>query len=189
MLARLISLIGAVLMTLLLFYATLPNLFRPSLDPDRPLDGRVAPAFEANYADRWINSEPLEWEDLRGKVVLIDIWAFECWNCYRSFPWVKDLQRQYGKRGLQVIGVHTPELDEEHNREKLEEKVREFELDFPILTDNQYRYWRALENRYWPSWYLVDKSGHLRQRFVGETHTGDANDKLIRAAIEDLLAE
>ena len=58
----------------------------------RPVNGGtlntpvLAPAFTHSSPEEWLNSEPLIWDDLNGKVVLIDFWTFDCWNCYRSFP-------------------------------------------------------------------------------------------------------
>ncbi|QLQ33513.1 MAG: redoxin domain-containing protein [Candidatus Thiothrix singaporensis] len=69
---------------------------------------RPAPEFTHTDPDEWLNSKPLTLADLRGKVVLLDIWTFDCWNCYRSFPWLNGLEAQYEKQGLQVIGVHSP---------------------------------------------------------------------------------
>ncbi|HID89063.1 MAG TPA: cation diffusion facilitator family transporter, partial [Anaerolineae bacterium] len=45
-------------------------------------------------AEDWLNGGPLDWQQLRGKVVLLDVWTFECWNCYRSFPWLNDLEQR-----------------------------------------------------------------------------------------------
>ena len=55
-----------------------------------PLDQPVkAPEFTHASPDEWLNSDPLTLEDLKGKVVLVDFWTFDCWNCYRSFPWLR----------------------------------------------------------------------------------------------------
>ena len=56
----------------------------------------AAPDFTERSPEAWINSKPLHIEDLRGKVVLLDFWTFDCWNCYRSFPWLKALEERFG---------------------------------------------------------------------------------------------
>lgn len=147
------------------------------------------PEFTHRSADSWINSAPLSVRDLRGSVVLLDIWTFDCWNCYRSFPWLNEVARRYAAQGLQVIGVHTPEFRHEKKRANVVAKVAEFELDHPVMMDNDFSYWKALGNRYWPAFYLVDHQGSVRGVFVGETHSGDARAVEIEAAIEALLAE
>jgi hypothetical protein len=65
----------------------------------------------------------------------------------------------------------------------------EFRLEHPVMVDNDFRYWNALGNRYWPAYYLVDKEGRLRARFFGETHRGDPQARRIEASLERLLAE
>jgi hypothetical protein len=55
--------------------------------------------------------------------------------------------------------------------------------------DNDYRYWNALDNHYWPSVYLVDRCGRIRGRFVGEIHSGQPSGVRAEAEIALLLAE
>jgi thiol-disulfide isomerase/thioredoxin len=154
------------------------------IDPPRPL-----PEFTSQDAASWINSMPLKRADLLGRVTLIDIWTFDCWNCYRSFPWLKEVERRYADRGLRVVGIHTPEYQHEREQAAVKSKVAEFKLAHPVMLDNDYAYWRALGNRYWPAYYLVDKQGRLRHLFVGETHDGDRRAKLVDQHIQRLLAE
>ncbi len=189
MFARFISLIGAVVMTVLLFYAALPNLFTDRGVQTGPINERRAPPFDADGEWFWINTEPMRWSDLRGQVVMLMVWNFGCENCIQSLPWVESLQRSYGAQGFRVIGVHAPEFEPQRDRKSIGEAIERLEVKFPVLLDNRFHYWRALENRYWPSFYLVDKTGMLSERFVGETQIGDAGDKLIRSAIEPLLAQ
>lgn len=154
------------------------------ISPSRPL-----PEFAHRNADQWINSTPLSIEDLRGKVLLVDIWTFECWNCYRSFPWLNALEQKFSDGELRLIGIHTPEFDRERRVSSVRAKVEEFKLRHPIMVDNDMRYWRALDNHYWPAYYLVDRRGNIRFRFVGETHENSKQAKAIEAAIKALLAE
>ena len=155
----------------------------------RPLDPRQMPEFTTSDPAYWINSEPLSREALRGKVLLLDVWTFDCWNCYRSFPWLKMLEMDLEDEDFMVIGIHSPEFEHEHEPTRVIAKVREFGLQHPVMMDNDFAYWRALENRYWPAFYLVDREGRLRYRFVGETHAGDARATRIEAQIRTLLAE
>jgi len=147
------------------------------------------PEFTHHTANEWINSEPLTIEDLKGKVILIDMWTFDCWNCYRSFPWLNALEEKYQKSGLQIIGVHTPEFDHEKIRANIEAKVKKFKLHHPIMIDNDFSYWRALNNRYWPAYYLVNQAGNIVYSHIGETHQGDRKALVIEKKITQLLAK
>ena len=90
-----------------------------------------APEFTHAAAADWINSAPLKLADFSGHVLFIDVWAFECWNCYHSFPWVKSLETKFGGQSLAVLGVHSPELPDERVRASVIAKVKEFGLQHP----------------------------------------------------------
>ncbi len=147
------------------------------------------PEFTHTDASEWINSAPLTRADLAGQVVLIDVWTFACWNCYRSFPWLNELEATFADEPFTVIGVHSPEFDYEKDRANIEEKVKEYGLHHPIMIDNDFSYWKALGNKYWPSFYLIDKAGKARGYWIGETHSGDKRAEAIESAIRGLLAE
>ena len=148
-----------------------------------------AAEFHHDQPKDWINSEPLMLDDLKGKVVLLDFWTFDCWNCYRSFPWMNALEKRLEGNEFQVIGVHTPEFKHEKIRANIEAKVKEFELHHPVMIDNDFTYWRAMHNKYWPAFYLIDKKGQVRSVFFGETHEGDRQAIQIEKTIKQLLAE
>lgn len=147
------------------------------------------PEFTQTDKEAWINSEPLMIDDLGGKVVLLDFWTFGCWNCYRSFPWLKSLEARYRDEAFQVIGIHTPEFDHEKVPENVRRNVKKFGLGHPVMMDNDYRYWRSMNNRYWPAYYLIDKTGKVRGSFYGETHDGDRRAEKIEKLLKLLLAE
>ncbi len=153
------------------------------------LEQRPLPAFTTGDPAHWFNSSPLTTQELKGKVLLIDVWTFDCWNCYRSFPWLKMLETDLADQAFQVIGVHSPEFDHERDPERVRAKIREFGLQHPVMMDNDFAYWQALGNRYWPAFYLVDKQGIIRYLHVGETHAGDARARRIEEQIRALLAE
>jgi thiol-disulfide isomerase/thioredoxin len=149
---------------------------------------RPAPPFPSSRSRDWIGA-PADWPSLRGKVVLLDVWTFECVNCVRTIPWIKEVRARFAPRGLEVIGIHTPEMESEHDRTAVAQHVRRYGLDFPQLLDNDYAYWRALENHYWPTLLLVDRCGRIRGQAVGEVHAGEPTGERMEAALVALLAE
>ncbi|MBL8019537.1 MAG: redoxin domain-containing protein [Leptospirales bacterium] len=150
---------------------------------------RPLPEFTHKAPGDWINSAPLTRKDLSGKVVLIDVWTFACWNCYRSFPWLQEVEKKFAGKAFTVVGVHTPELEIEKISANVEAKVKHFKLNHPIVIDTDFSYWNALDNQYWPAYYLVDKKGIIRYVFVGETHSGDTQALKIEASLAQLLNE
>jgi hypothetical protein len=62
-------------------------------------------------------------------------------------------------------------------------------LTYPHYIDNDFAYWRMLNNRYWPAFYLIDKKGQIRAVEVGEMHSGTSRAKRVDEQIEALLAE
>jgi glutathione peroxidase-family protein len=148
-----------------------------------------APEFTHTAPTEWINSRPLRLKSFSGRVLLIDVWAFECWNCYHSFPWLKSLEARFGAKGLALLGVHSPEFPNERVRANVLAKVKEFGLKHPVMLDNDFSYWNALDNQYWPAYYVIDKEGRVRGRFVGETHADDNQARKVEALITKLLSE
>ena len=149
--------------------------------------GGAAPALPAD-PKVWIG-EPQSWARLRGQVVLLDVWAFGCVNCVNTLPWVRGVHEKYGAKGVRVIGVHTPEFGYEKKRDSVEAEIKKHGLVYPIFLDNDMAYWDALKNQYWPTTYLVDKCGKLREKHIGEVHAGEATGNEIEAALDKLLAE
>ena len=174
-----------------IFYLTLLSALwiAPVAALDAPDRAPLAPEFTHHNDAEWINSKALTLAALRGQVVLLDIWTFECWNCYRSFPWLRATEAKFGATGLRVIGVHSPEFEREKVRDSIAAKVTEFELHHPVMIDTDFSYWHALGNRYWPGYYLLDKRGRVRAAYAGETHPDDAQARAIERDIRALLAE
>jgi len=102
-------------------------------------------------AVQWINSPALTNESLKGKVVLVDFWTFDCINCKHTLPYVKDWAKKYEKDGLVVIGVHTPEYGFERIIDNVRDKVKEYGITYPVAIDNNYAIWRNFDNQYWPA--------------------------------------
>lgn len=133
---------------------------------ETPKAGVSAPDLDG--ATRWLNSQPLSMPALRGKVVLVEFWTRECINCLHVLPHTKALYDRYAGDGLVVVGVHTPEYDEERDATSLQQAIRTLGIRYPVAMDNDYRIWNAYGNRYWPAIYLIDRDGHVVYRHVGE---------------------
>lgn len=111
--------------------------------------------------DSWINSPPLQISQLKGKVVLVDFWAYSCINCIRTLPYLNDWYKKYHDKGLVIIGVHTPEFDFERKVDNVRKAVQKFAISYPVVIDNGFATWQNYHNQYWPAHYLIDKSGKV----------------------------
>ena len=132
----------------------------------------------------WINSEPLKLNNLRGRVVLIEFWTFGCYNCRNTLPFVKSLHDRYQQKGLTVIGVHSPEFEEERKVENLRREVISLGIRYAVVTDNDFQTWSSYHVEAWPTTFLLDKQGRIRWMHQGEGSYDEAE-----RLIQRLLAE
>jgi peroxiredoxin len=130
----------------------------------------------------WINSPPLTMAQLRGKVVLIDVWEYTCINCVRTFAQTKRWYTRYHKYGFDVIGVHDPEFDFIYKVSNVRAAVKRFGLPYPIVADDWYTIWKAYKSESWPNRYLIGPNGHIRYE-----RSGEGADREFEQAIRYLL--
>jgi thiol-disulfide isomerase/thioredoxin len=147
-----------------------------------------APEFTHSSQAEWLNSKPLRLSELRGKVVLVEFWAFECVNCRRTQPWLHAIQQRYAAKDFVIVSVHTPELPEERSIANVRTAIAEQQITNPVMVDGDYSYWNALDNQYWPAFYVIDKRGRIAARAIGEMHVGQARAAELEQAIEQQLA-
>ncbi|MBN0989684.1 redoxin family protein [Amphritea pacifica] len=176
--------IGRTFLLLLVSLSVSFSVYAGKLDTPLP-----APEFSQTDVDSWFNSPPLSLKSLRGKVVMLDFWTFDCWNCYRSFPWIHELEQTLADEAFTVIGIHTPEFPHERVRANVKAKIDEFELHHPVMMDNNFTYWQMMGNKFWPTFYLIDKQGRVRSIYIGETHAGSTQARAIEGDIRELLHE
>jgi thiol-disulfide isomerase/thioredoxin len=146
-----------------------------------PIEGDL-PSFAG--ATGWLNSPPLTAADLRGKVVLVDIWTYTCINWLRTLPFLRAWADKYKGQGLVLVGVHSPEFPFEHELANVRRAAAGMKLGFPIPIDNDFSIWRALDNHYWPALYIVDAEGHIRHHQFGEGGY-DQSERVIQQLLEE----
>jgi thiol-disulfide isomerase/thioredoxin len=147
------------------------------------------PGPELPEGAEWVQGGPLKLADLRGRVVVLHFWTNGCINCIHNYPVYRSWQEKYAGKDLTILGVHTPEFAWEAPAARVRSKARDNGLKFPIVLDPDNKIWRAWGNRYWPSIYLIDKSGQVRYRWEGELHLDTAAGKRFARRVDELLAE
>ena len=134
----------------------------------------------------WFNSEPLTIAGNveQDRVTLIDFWTYTCINCIRTFPYLRAWDEEYRDQGLTIIGVHAPEFPFERDADNVEGAIDDYDIDYPVVQDNELGTWNAFANQYWPAKYLIDAEGNIRY-----AHFGEGDYETTERAIRSLLAE
>ncbi|PIQ78599.1 thiol-disulfide isomerase [Candidatus Peregrinibacteria bacterium CG11_big_fil_rev_8_21_14_0_20_46_8] len=148
-------------------------------------DTKYERAKELVEPNGFINTDGITLGELVGKkVILVDFWTYSCINCQRTTPFLNSWYDKYRDKGLEIIGVHTPEFDFEKKYENVVRAVEKFEIEYPVVQDNDYKTWRAYKNRYWPRKYLIDIDG-----FIVYDHIGEGAYEETERKIQELLKE
>jgi thiol-disulfide isomerase/thioredoxin len=149
----------------------------------------LAPELSADGVT-WIQGGPLKLEELRGKVVAVHFYAFQCINCQRNLPHYQAWHNDYADKGLVIIGIQTPETSAERQLDQVSAAVKSDAMEYPVLLDAQSGNWNAWSNTMWPTVYLIDKQGFIRRWWQGELNwQGTLGEQQLRGTIEQLLAE
>jgi thiol-disulfide isomerase/thioredoxin len=93
---------------------------------------------------------------LRGRVVYVDFWASWCGPCKQSFPWMNEMQRKYGARGLTIVGVNVDKRDADAQR-----FLQQVPAAFTIVYDPRGDAPAAFGVKAMPSSYLIDAQGRV----------------------------
>ena len=149
------------------------------------LYGASEKAPELRKAGEWINTEaPLKLSDLKGRVILIDFWAFDCDPCKETVPHIEALYEKYSKEGLVVIGVHTPRLDYEHKVSKLREAVQKLGIRYPVVMDEKKKIWADYRCDLWPTQFVIDRQGMIKLSHGGVGRYDDI-ESAVRSALNE----
>jgi thiol-disulfide isomerase/thioredoxin len=130
----------------------------------------------------WLNGEPSR-SDLRSKVVLVDVFTFDCINCQNITPNLRALAARK-RDDFAIVGIHTPETPIEHEHSEVVSHLAKLGVTWPVAIDNQFALWKAYHIQYWPTQMLFDRRGKLRNVIIG-----DSQDATVDAAVNALLRE
>ncbi|MDI1289017.1 MAG: cytochrome c biogenesis protein DipZ [bacterium] len=155
-------------------------------EADPTVLANCGPARDFVGIQQWLNTKggkALDLEALRGKVVLVDFWTYSCINCQRTLPSLTSWDEKYRDAGLAIVGVHSPEFAFEHEVGNVSDQAAQLGVHYPIAIDNDFKTWRAYDQRFWPAHYLIDRNGVVRQVHYGEG-AYDETEALIRELLD-----
>ena len=138
--------------------------------------GQPAPAFALPRA----SGDALTLESLKGRVVFVDFWASWCAPCKRSFPWMNEMHRKYGDKGLTIVAVNV-----DKRRADADRFLAQVPAAFPVVYDPEGKAPAAYGVKGMPSSYLIDARGNVVQV---ESGFNDDHAAAIEARIRDLVA-
>ena len=120
----------------------------------------------------------LKLSSLKGKVVYIDFWASWCKPCRKSFPFMNNMHKQYGKKGLKVIGIN---LDSE--KSDADNFLKKYPASFTIAYDPQGKTPESYKLSVMPTSYIVDRKGNIVDTHKGfkEGQASSLEDKIKKA--------
>ena len=144
------------------------------------VESAFAPLFNA---PQWIGPRPPA-ESYAGKVVVVDVFTFDCINCKHVVPGLRSLRARYPARDLLVVGIHTPETPFEHVRANVVAALATQGISWPVAIDNDQKLWNAYGIAYWPTQLIFDRHGRLRKTVVGE-----GQDAEVTSTVAALVAE
>ena len=153
---------------------TAPNAPAANATPPRqqanqpPVQTSPTPLPEAimNAALTTLDGKSMRLSDLKGKVVILNLWATWCGPCRREIPDFIKMQEDYKGRGLEVLGVTSE--DDRKTEELVKEFVKEFKINYKVVWIDQTGWAAFLAPRYSiPQTYVLDQNGQLLQKFVG----------------------
>jgi peroxiredoxin len=141
--------------------------------------GAAAPEYSAQTLD----GTAISLTDLRGRVVLLNIWATWCKPCREEIPALESLHQRHGAEGLDVVGVS---IDLSSERPRVEGFARALGATYPLWLDPDDKVSNTFLAIGVPATYLIDRSGTLRWRHMGPI---TADDTGLNAALASALAE
>ena len=123
--------------------------------------GAPAPDWELTGLD----GKTVKFSDFRGKIVILDFWATWCMPCRLEIPHFVELQKQYGDRGLAIIGVS---LDEQ-GPEVVKKFVKQFQMTYPVVIGNEKIVAAYGDVEGIPTTFVIGRDGRIVREYIGYT--------------------
>ena len=141
-----------------------------------PQQGFQAPELEL----RALTGETIRLSQLRGRAVLVNLWATWCPPCRAEMKSIEKIYQEYRERGLTVLAVNMTYQDDAL---AVQPFVREQGLTFPILLDQTGQVGRDYQLKSLPSSYFIGRDGIINEVVIG----GPMAEALLRTRVEQIL--
>lgn len=130
-----------------------------------PNPGVMLPTKAQDASLKTIDGNAFKLSDLKGKVLLIDLWATWCGPCRMEVPELVKLQSEYGPRGFEVVGLDlSPDQD---TPKDVEDFIKEFKINYKVAFVERDLAVSLMEGGNIPQSIVVSRDGRMIKRFVG----------------------
>ncbi len=141
--------------------------------------------------DGWLNTDAASLEEIRAAntVTVVQFWTFGCRNCKNTLDALSRLYADFGGRGVEIVGVHSPEFSYEADVDNIIEAAADLGVTWPIALDTDKRNfhrWQEGPTGYWPRVYVIDVDNQIRFDRRGD---GAATYRELYETVEHLLAD
>lgn len=119
---------------------------------------RLAHPYPApDFVLRDVNGNAVRLSSLRGRGVVLNFWATWCGPCKREIPWFIELQKEYGPRGLQIVGVS----EDDDGSKAVAPFAQKMGIDYPMLLDDGQVSSVYGANQILPTTYYISRGGQV----------------------------
>ena len=159
-------------------------------EPPEPIPV-LGTAFTLSRLDGWLNTDATSLEEIREQntLTVVQFWTFGCRNCKKTLDALARLHADFRDRGVEVVGVHSPEFSYEADVDNIIEAAAELGVVWPIALDTtkyNFHLWQEGPTGYWPRVYIIDSENQIRFDRRGD---GAHTYRELHATVERLLAQ
>jgi cytochrome c-type biogenesis protein len=133
------------------------------------------------YAAATLAGDMVSLESLRGKVVLLNLWATWCAPCRAETPYLQSIYEENRERDFVIVGIS---MDTGDAADDVAMFVEEYAVDYTILHDPRMAGMELYQVLGLPATFLIDREGVLRWMRYGPIAEGDPD--FLRALEEAL---
>ncbi len=138
--------------------------------------GRVRAPKIPQAPHLWLQGDPIDLAQLKGRPILLDFWTSGCINCLHVAQEIEHLHQAFPE--LVVIGIHTPKFERESEPELVHSAIQRLGLRHPIFLDQDRNVRELYAIRAWPTLVLIDQEGRIVSQVAGEGRTPELGNML-----------
>ncbi|GBE15694.1 thiol-disulfide oxidoreductase ResA [bacterium BMS3Abin14] len=135
-----------------------------------------------NFSGVTVDGKKVSSTDMRGKVLLIELWGLNCGSCIEEMKALESIYHDFRDRGLVIFSVNTEQLDSGEIREGL--RLKQLSISYPLLVDPDLEITRIFTSWFIPVTVIVDRGGIVQYYKIG---FNDSDSGKVRRMLGKLL--